>query len=102
MGNRATRTARGFTAAVFLLCFALLGAACGSDADEEPAEVEPQEVVELEPSPFDLPEDCDELEEFAADAREAYDASEVDTQELVDAKARFDGAVNEQMLLGCV
>lgn len=88
-----------------LFAVALFGAACGSDA-EEPAEAEqqeqPVEVVELEPAPFDLPDDCDGLLEFAAEAREAYDASEVNTQELVDAKARFDGAVNEQMMLGCV
>lgn len=88
--------------ALAVLCVMVLGA-CGSDA-EPPAEVEPEEeVVELnDPTPFDLPDDCEELEDFAIEARQAYDDAEVGTQDLVDAKARFDGAINQQMLLGCV
>lgn len=102
MGNRATRLAHHLTTALFVLGFTMFGVACGSDAAEPVVEAEPQEVIELdEPAPFDLPDNCEDLQDFAADARDAYDAAEVNTQDLVDAKARFDGAVNEQMLLGC-
>jgi len=102
MGIRANRRTRLLVAVVAALTFAIAGAGCGS-AGEEPVEVEPEEeVIKLDdPASFELPDNCEDLQEFAAEAAEAYDESVANTQELVDAKARFDGAVNEQMLLGC-
>lgn len=94
---------RGDLVRTFLLLSAtalacLIVVSCGSDPEPE----SPAQVEEIVPNAFDLPTNCEDLATFAEAAADAYDAAEVGTQALVDAKARFDAAVGEQVLLGCI
>lgn len=77
------------------------GAGGESGGGESGGNVE-TEAEPLVPNAFELPDNCEDLATFAQDAADAYDAAEFDSQELVDAKARFDAAVGEQVLLNCI